>query len=111
MAVSREGKTVQEDFWSWLAQQTPARNTWTDKAVNYVLNRRDTAETCLFSNSIDGVNANAVVYTMVEMAKAHRLNVYRCLKFLLEYRPSKFKFCRGIIWRLQYFLLFGQADW
>ena len=71
------------------------------KAVNYVLNRRDTAETYLedgrcsftnnlsenairpfavgrknwlFSNSIDGANASAVVYTMVEMAKVHELN-------------------------------------
>lgn len=26
---------------------------------------------------------------MVEMAKAHELNVYRYLKFLLEHRPSK----------------------
>ena len=87
-----------------------------DKAVNYVLNRRDTAETYLedgrcsftnnlsenairpfavgrknwlFSNSVDGANASAVVYTMVEMAKAHRLNIYGYLKFLLEHRPDK----------------------
>lgn len=31
----------------------------------------------------------ALVYTMVEMAKAHDLNVYGYLKFLLEHRPSK----------------------
>ena len=43
----------------------------------------------LFSNSIDGANASAVVYTMVEMAKAHGLNIYGYLKFLLEHRPSK----------------------
>lgn len=70
-----------------------------DKAVNYVLHRRDTAETYLedgrciftnnlgenairpfavgrrnwlFSNSIDGANASAIVYTMAEMTKAHR---------------------------------------
>lgn len=43
----------------------------------------------LFSSSVDGANASAVVYTMVEMAKAHGLNVYRYLKFLLENRPSK----------------------
>ena len=87
-----------------------------DKAINYVLNRRDTAETYLedgrcsftnnlsenairpfavgrknwlFSNSIDGANASAVTYTMVEMAKAHGLNIYGYLKFLLEPRPSK----------------------
>ena len=87
-----------------------------DKAVNYVPNRRDTAETypgngqCsftynlsentirpftvgrknwLFSNSIDGANANAVTHTMVEMEKAHGLNIYEYLKFLLEHRPGK----------------------
>ena len=43
----------------------------------------------MFSNSVDGANASAVVYTMVEMAKAHGLNIYGYLKFLLEHRPSK----------------------
>ena len=44
---------------------------------------------CLFSNSVEGANASAVVYTMVEMAKAHGLNIYKYLKFLLEHRPGK----------------------
>ena len=43
----------------------------------------------LFSSSVDGANASAVVYTMVEMAKAHGLYIYGYLKFLLENRPSK----------------------
>ena len=30
-----------------------------------------------------------MVYTMVEMAKAHDLNIYGYLKFLLEHRPTK----------------------
>ena len=30
-----------------------------------------------------------MVYTMVEMAKAHDLNVYGYLKFLLDHRPTK----------------------
>lgn len=38
----------------------------------------------LFSNSVEGANASAVVCTMVEMAKAHNLNIYGYLKFLLE---------------------------
>src|SRR5699024_1169828 len=96
-------KPVLEAFWSWLDQQKPVRNTRMDKAVNYVLNRRDTAETYLedgrcsftnnlsenairpfavgrknwlFSSSVEGANASAVVYTMVEMAKAYDLNIY-----------------------------------
>ena len=43
----------------------------------------------LFSNSVDRANASAVVYTMVEMAKAYDLNIYGYLKLLLEHRPSK----------------------
>lgn len=84
-------------------------------AVNYVLNRRETAQTYLedgrcsftsnlsenairpfavdrnwlFSDSVSGANVSAVVYTMVEMAKVHDLNVYKYLKFLLEQRPKK----------------------
>ena len=87
-----------------------------DKAITYIKNRRDTLETyledgrCSFSNNLsenairpftvgrknwlfsespEGAKANATVYTMVEMAKAHNLNIYKYLKFLLEQRPSK----------------------
>ena len=51
-------KPVLEAFWSWLDQQKPVRNTRLDKAVNYVLNRRDIAETyledgrCSFTNNL-----------------------------------------------------------
>ena len=43
----------------------------------------------LFSATPKGATASALVYTMVEMAKAHGLNIYGYLKFLLENRPSK----------------------
>lgn len=108
-------KPILEAFWSWLDELRPVRNSRMDKAVTYIQNRRSTAETYLedgrcsftnnlsenairpftvgrknwlFSNSVDGVNASAVVYTMVEMAKAHDLNIYGYFKFLLEHRPS-----------------------
>ena len=98
------------------AEARSVQNTRMDKAVNYVRNRCDTAEiylederccftnnlsenairpfaverrNWLFSNSVDGANASAVVYTLVEMAKAHSLNIYGYLKFLLEHRPSE----------------------
>ena len=114
--VSRRKNLFWRLFGRGSIQQNPVRNTRMDKAVNYVLNRRDTAETYLedgrcsftnnlsenairpfavgrknwlFSSSVDGANASAVVYTMVEMAKAHDLNIYGYLKFLLEHRPSK----------------------
>ena len=109
-------KPVLEAFWSWLDQQRPQRSSRMDKAVTYVMNRRDTAETYLedgrcsftnnlsenaihpfavgrknwlFSDSVNGANASAVVYTMVEMARAHDLNIYGYLKYLLEQRPSE----------------------
>lgn len=41
------------------------------------------------SNSVDSANASVVVYTMIEMAKAHDLNIYGYLRFLLEHRLMK----------------------
>ena len=51
-------KPVLEAFWSWLRPAKPVRNTRLDKAVNYVLNRRDIAEIyledgrCSFTNNL-----------------------------------------------------------
>lgn len=42
----------------------------------------------LFSESQEGAEASAIVYSMVEMAKAHNLNIYKYLKFLLEQCPN-----------------------
>ena len=41
----------------------------------------------LFSDTAKGAEASAVVYTMVEMAKAHNLNIYKYLNCLLELLP------------------------
>ena len=46
MRLEKE-KPVLEAFWSWMDQQKPVRNTRMDKAVNYVPNRRETAQTYL----------------------------------------------------------------
>ena len=86
-----------------------------DKAITYIRTRRDTLETYLedgrcnflnnlsenairpftlgrknwlFSDSQEGAKASATVYSMVEIAKAHNLNIYKYLNFLLEQRPS-----------------------
>jgi transposase len=109
-------KPVLEAFWSWLDEQHPVRNTRMDKAVTYIQNRREFLETyledgrCSFSNNLSenairpftigrknwlfsestgGAKASATVYSIVEMAKAHDLNIYKYLNFLLEQRPSK----------------------
>jgi len=108
-------KPILEAFWSWFDAQKPIKNSRMDKAVTYIQNRRDTLETyledgrCSFSNNLsenairpftlgrknwlfsespEGAKASATVYTMVEMAKAHDLNIYKYLKYLLDQRPS-----------------------
>jgi len=108
-------KPVLDAFWSWLDNQHPVRNSRLDKAVNYVQNRRQFLEmyledgrcsfsnnlsenairpftigrkNWLFSDSTDGANASATVYSIVEMAKAHNLNIYKYLVYLLEHRPE-----------------------
>lgn len=42
----------------------------------------------LFSDTPKGAEASAVVYTMVEMARAHNLNIFKYLNYLLEKLPS-----------------------
>lgn len=86
-----------------------------DKAVTYIQNRRSYLSTyledgrCSFSNNLsenairpftvgrknwlfcdtpNGAQASAVVYTMVEMAKANGVNVYHYLTYLLEKLPD-----------------------
>ena len=68
--------------WSWLDQQKPVRNTRMDKAVNYVRNRRDTAETyledgrCSFTNNL---SENAIR----PFAVGRKMNI-----LALQYRDS-----------------------
>ena len=98
-----KGKPIVEGFLSWLDQQSPIRGSRMDKAVTYIQNRRSYLSTyledgrCSFSNNLsenairpftvgrknwlfcdtpNGAQASAIVYTMVEMAKANGVNVY-----------------------------------
>ena len=108
-------KPVVEGFLSWLDQQTPVRGSRMNKAVTYIQNRRSCLTTyledgrCSFSNNLsenairpftvgrknwlfcdtpNGAQASAIVYSMVEMAKANGVNVYHYLTYLLEKMPS-----------------------
>ena len=108
-------KPVVEGFLSWLDQQDPTRGSRMDKAVTYIQNRRSYLSTyledgrCSFSNDLsenavrpftvgrknwlfcdppNGAQASAIVYTMVEMAKANGVNVYHYLTYLLEKLPD-----------------------
>ncbi len=107
-------RPVLEAFWSWLSQQAPKKGTRFEKAVNYAQNHKELFMTYLedgscsflnnlsenpirpftlgrknwlFSDTVKGAEASAVVYTMVEMAKAHNLNIYKYLNYLLELLP------------------------
>ena len=108
-------KPVVEGFLSWLDQQNPIRGSRMDKAVTYIQNRRSYLTIyledgrCSFSNNLsenairpftvgrknwlfcdtpNGAQASAIVYTMVEMAKANGVNVYHYLTYLLEKLPD-----------------------
>ena len=108
-------KPILDAFWNWLEQQHPNKGTRLAKAVNYAQNRKDTLMTYLedghcslsnnlsenairpftigrknwlFSASPKGATASAIVYTMVEMAKANDLNIYKYLTYLLSQRPN-----------------------
>ena len=115
MRLEKE-KPVLEAFWAWVDSQHPTRNTRLDKALTYVKNRRETSMTYLedgrcsftnnlsenairpftfgrknwlFSDSVEGAQSSAITYTMVEMAKAHNLNIYGYLSYILEQRPDE----------------------
>ncbi len=107
-------KPVLDAFWAWLSQQAPKKGTRFEKAVNYAQNHKELSMTyledgrCSFSNNLSensirpftlgrknwlfsdtpkGAEASAIVYTMVEMAKAHNLNIYKYLDHLLQNLP------------------------
>ena len=66
-------KPVLDAFWAWVSSQAP--NTVGRKTGCSVIPPK-------------GAEASATVYTMVEMTKAHGLNIYKYLKYLLERLPG-----------------------
>ena len=42
----------------------------------------------LFSNSTDGANASAMIWSLIETAKAHGADAYYYLKYLLDRMPQ-----------------------
>ena len=111
---NRKAPEILKAFWLWLEKQHPTKGSRMDKAVTYARNQKPYAENYLqdgrcslsnnpsensirpftvgrknwlFCDTPGGAHASATVYTMVEMAKAHGLNVEKYLTFLLEKRP------------------------
>lgn len=114
MRLQKE-KPVLEGLWSWLEKQEPEKGSRFDKAVKYIRNRKDLLENylldgrCSFSNNASeravkqvvigrknwlfavvpsGAQASALIYTMVEMARANGVNIYQYLTYLLEKCPT-----------------------
>lgn len=108
-------KPILDAFWTWVSSQAPKKGTRFEKAVNYAQNHKEQFLTyledgrCSFSNNLSensirpftvgrknwlfsdtpkGAEASATVYTMVEMARAHGLNIYKYLKYLLDRLPD-----------------------
>jgi hypothetical protein len=108
-------KPVLEAFWSWLDTLTPLKGSRLGKAVTYARNQKPYMENylldgrCSISNNISensirpfvvgrknwlfsdtpkGADASAIVYSLVETAKANNLNVYTYLNYLLLYMPD-----------------------
>ena len=113
----KKARPVLSAFWSWLEELTGYdKGSRLGKAIQYALNRRPYLDTYLedgrcslsnnpsensirpftvgrknwlFSDTPTGAHASARVYTMVEMAKAHSLNIEDYLVFLLNARANK----------------------
>ena len=111
----QEEKPVLKGLWSWLEKQMPEKGSRFARAVTYLRNRQDLLENylldgrCSFSNNASerdikqvvigrknwlfavvpsGAQASALIYTMVEMARANGVNVYQYLTYLLEKCPT-----------------------
>ena len=103
-------------FWSWFDNLSATRNSKLDKAITYISNRREYLNVYLedgrlsFSNNLSensirpftvgrknwlfndtpaGANASAVIYSIIETAKANDVNVYQYLIYLLEELPKE----------------------
>ena len=110
----KKEKPVVEGFLSWLDQQSPTRGAewiklsptfrtadpiflpiWKMAAAVFLIISVKAIcpftvgrKNWLFCDTPNGAQASAVVYTMVEMAKANGVNVYHYLTYLLEKMPD-----------------------
>lgn len=106
---------VWSGFWKWIETIQPLGGSKLQKAVNYALNHRETLcnymkdgrceisnnaaerraksyaigrKAFLFHTSVAGANASAVMYSIIETAKANNLNVFQYLYMVLLYMPD-----------------------
>lgn len=99
----------------WIETLNPLGGSKLEKAVNYAINHKETLcnylqdgrcelsnnaaerrakayaigrKNSLFHTSVAGANASALVYSMIETAKANKLNVFQYLYVVLLYMPE-----------------------
>jgi len=106
---------VWDSFFKWIETINPLGGSKLEKALNYALNHKETLcnylldgrceisnnaaerrvksyalgrKAFLFHTSVAGAGASAVMYSMIETAKANQLNVYQYLYMVLLYMPD-----------------------
>lgn len=106
---------VWERFWDWLGTLAPLGGSLLEKAVNYAFNHRELLgnylldgrceisnnraerqaksygtgrKNFLFHDTVSGAKSSAIIYSLVETAKANGLNVFQYLYTLLLYMPD-----------------------
>ena len=111
----KHAKPLLDEFWQWVSLLNPLQNSNLGKAVTYALNQKGTlnnfllderieisnnrAENAirpyvtgrknwLFADTTRGAKASAIVYSMIESAKANQLNPYMYLVYLLSKLPG-----------------------
>ena len=114
---------VWDQFWNWLDTLHPTGGSKLGKAVNYAQNHHDTLmnylldgrceisnnraerkaksyaigrKAFLFHTSETGAGASAVMYSIVETAKANNLNIFQYLYTVLLYMPDYMNSSAGI---------------
>lgn len=114
---------VWEQFWNWLDTLHPSGGSKLGKAVTYAQNHHDTLmnylldgrceisnnraerkaksyaigrKAFLFHTSEAGAGASAVMYSIVETAKANNLNIFQYLYTVLLYMPDYMNSSAGI---------------
>ncbi|MFI3238962.1 MAG: IS66 family transposase [Lachnospiraceae bacterium] len=114
---------IWENFWNWIESLNPTKGSKLQKALTYAQNHRDSLQTylqdgrcelsnnaaerkaksyaigrkaSLFHASVSGANASAIIYSLVETAKANNLNVFQYIYTLLLYMPGHKNGSEGI---------------
>ena len=106
---------ILDDFWNWVESLNPVSGSKLDKAVIYAKNQKQNImnvfldgrleltnsaaerkvksyvigrKNFLFHDTVEGARSSAILYSIIETAKANNLNIYQYLYTLLLYMPD-----------------------